>query len=101
MSSSTFGSFKKISYDFSNISILTFVTGLKLPLSAKIFFLYKTLAGKILFPLGLNITASVIPSFTSSRLINLLSTSLNTGPEKLMVSISTGRNPLLIPSLSM
>ena len=70
------------------MSSFTLVTGLKLPLMAKIFFLCKTLAGNILFPSGPNITASVIPFLTSSRLITLLSTFLNNGPEKLTVSIS-------------
>ena len=78
----------KISKDFSNISILTLVTGLKLPLNARIFFLYKILAGKTLFPSGLNITALVILFLINSRLINLLSTFLNNGPLKLIVSIS-------------
>ena len=67
-------SFEIISLDFKYISSLTNVTGLKLPLIARIFFFHKTLAGKILFPLGPNITAFVIPFLTSSRLINLLST---------------------------
>ena len=77
-----------ISIDLSYISSFTLVTGLKLPLMARIFFLYKTLAGRILLPSGPNITASVIPFLTSSRLIKRLSTSLNSGPEKFTVSIS-------------
>ena len=42
----------------------------------------------MLFPSGPNITASVIPFLTSSKLITRLSTSLNNGPEKFTVSIS-------------
>ena len=53
--------------------IFTLVTGLKLPLKAKIFFLYKTAAGKMLFPSGPNITASVIPFLTNCKLIKRLS----------------------------
>ena len=70
------------------MSSLTFVTGLKLPLRARIFFLYRTAAGKTFLPEGSNITASVIPFLTSSKLINLLSTFSKAGPEKLIVSIS-------------
>ena len=40
------------------------------------------------FPSGPNITAWVILFFIRSKLNNLLSTSLNNGPEKLIVSIS-------------
>ena len=74
--------------DFSYMSSLTLVTGLKLPLIAKIFFLYRTAAGKMLLPSGPNITACVIPFLTKSKLKSLLSTPLKRGPEKLMVSIS-------------
>ena len=84
----TRGSFKKASKDFSYISIFTFVTGLKLPLIVKIFFLYNSAAGKMLFPSLLNITACVIPFFINCKLINLLSIFLKRGPLKLIVSIS-------------
>ena len=52
------------------------------------FFLYRTWAGRTFVPFSSKITASVIPNLTNSRLINLLSTFLNKGPLKLIVSIS-------------
>ena len=70
------------------MSSFTLVTGLKLPLSAKIFFLYKTAAGNMFLPSGLNITASVIPFLTNCKLIKRLSTFLKQGPAKLIESIS-------------
>ena len=81
-------SFEIILYDFSYISSFTFVTGLKLPLIARIFFLYRTAAGSMFLPSGPNITAWVMPFFTKSKLSNLLSTFSKRGPEKLIVSIS-------------
>ena len=88
LSLSTLDSLINISCDFSNMSILTLVTGLKLPRSANMFFLCNILAGRTFFPSGPNITASVISFLISCKLIKRLSTLLNLGPEKLMVSIS-------------
>ena len=85
---STLFSLRNIFNDFSYMSIFTLVTGRKLPLKANKFFLYKIAAGKMFFPSGLNITASVIPFLTNCKLIKRLSTSAKRGPEKLIVSIS-------------
>ena len=71
-----------------NISILTFVTGLKLPLRVRIFFSNNTSDGYLFFPSGVKITAFVILSFTRVRLNNLLSISSKSGPKTSTISIS-------------
>ena len=71
-----------------SMSILTLVTGLKLPLNVNIFFLCKISEGYLFLPSGVKITALVILSFTNVKLKSLLSIFSKSGPIASTISIS-------------